>query len=84
MLQRVLQQNLQQRPVPSTHATTAQPATEPSGNAVYGEVNGDGDITVVDATLVQKHVVQLETLRLTSRFLLMLMGIIQSLLLTQH
>lgn len=50
------------KPVPSTQPTTAQPATEPSGNAVYGEVNGDGDITVVDATLVQKHVVQLETL----------------------
>lgn len=50
------------KPVPSTQPTTAQPATEPSGNAVYGDVNGDGDITVVDATFVQKHVVQLETL----------------------
>lgn len=50
------------KPVPSTQPTTAQPATEPSGNAVYGDVNGDGDITVVDAILVQKHVVQLETL----------------------
>ena len=50
------------KPVPSTQPTTAQPATEPSGNALYGDVNGDGDITVVDATLVQKHVVQLETL----------------------
>lgn len=50
------------KPVPSTQPTTAQPATEPSGNAVYGDVNGDGDITVVDATLVQKHIVQLETL----------------------
>lgn len=50
------------KPVPSTQPTTAQPATEPSDNAVYGDVNGDGDITVVDATLVQKHVVQLETL----------------------
>lgn len=50
------------KPVPSIQPTTAQPATEPSGNAVYGDVNGDGDITVVDATLVQKHVVQLETL----------------------
>lgn len=50
------------KPVPSTQPTTAQPATKPSGNAVYGDVNGDGDITVVDATLVQKHVVQLETL----------------------
>lgn len=50
------------KPVPSTQPTTAQPATDPSGNAVYGEVNGDGDITIVDATLVQKHVVQLETL----------------------
>lgn len=50
------------KPVPSTQPTTAQPATEPSGNAVYGDVNGDGDITVVDATLIQKHVVQLETL----------------------
>lgn len=50
------------KPVPSTQPTTAQPATEPSGNAVYGEVNGDGDITTVDATLVQKHVAQLETL----------------------
>nr|WP_296061374.1 alpha-amylase family glycosyl hydrolase [uncultured Ruminococcus sp.] len=50
------------KPVSPTQPTTAQPATEPSGNAVYGDVNGDGDITVVDATLVQKHVVQLETL----------------------
>lgn len=50
------------KPVPSTQPTTTQPATEPSGNAVYGDVNGDGDITVVDATLVQKHVVHLETL----------------------
>lgn len=50
------------KPVPSTQPTTAQPATEPSGNAVYGEVNGDGDITIVDATLVQNHVAQLETL----------------------
>ena len=50
------------KPVPSIQPTTAQLATEPSGNAVYGDVNGDGDITVVDATLVQKHVVQLETL----------------------
>lgn len=50
------------KPVPPTQPTTAQPATEPSGNAVYGDLNGDGDITVVDATLVQKHVVQLETL----------------------
>lgn len=50
------------KPVPSTQPTTAQPATEPSGNAVYGDLNGDGDITVVDAILVQKHVVQLETL----------------------
>lgn len=50
------------KPVPSTQPTTAQPATEPSGNAVYGDINGDGDITIVDATLVQKHIVQLETL----------------------
>lgn len=50
------------KPVPPTQPTTAQPATEPSGNAVYGDVNGDGDITVVDATLVQKHIVQFETL----------------------
>lgn len=50
------------KPVPPTQPTTAQPATDPSGNAVYGDINGDGDITVVDATLVQKHVVQLETL----------------------
>lgn len=50
------------KPVPPTQPTTAQPATDPSGNAVHGDVNGDGDITVVDATLVQKHVVQLETL----------------------
>ncbi len=47
---------------PSTQPTTEQPATEPSGDAVYGDVNGDGDITIVDATLVQKHIVQLETL----------------------
>ena len=50
------------KPVPSTQPTTAQPATEPSGNAVYGDINGDGDITIVDATLIQKHIVQLETL----------------------
>lgn len=50
------------KPVSPTQPTTAQPATEPSGNAVYGDVNDDGDITVVDATLVQKHIVQFETL----------------------
>lgn len=50
------------KPVSPTQPTTAQPATEPSGNAVYGDVNGDGDITVVDAALVQKHIVQFETL----------------------
>lgn len=57
------------KPVPSTQPTTAQPTTEPSGNAVYGEVNGDGDITIVDATLVQKHVAQLETLSVDKQIL---------------
>lgn len=57
------------KPVPPTQPTTAQPATEPSGNAVYGEVNGDGDITIVDATLVQKHVAQLETLSVDKQIL---------------
>ncbi len=50
------------QPAPSTKPTTEQPATEPSGKLLYGDVDGDGDITIVDATLIQKHIVQLETL----------------------
>lgn len=53
-------------PKPTTQPATTQPATqpvtEPSGNAIYGDVNGDGIISVVDATLVQKHIVNLEVL----------------------
>ena len=50
-------------PVPATDPT--QPNTkpsQPSGGAVYGDVNNDGIISVVDATLVQKFIVHNESL----------------------
>ena len=50
-------------PVPATDPT--QPGTkpsQPSGGAVYGDVNNDGIISVVDATLVQKFIVHNESL----------------------
>ena len=49
-------------PVPATDPT--QPNTkpsQPSGSAVYGDVNNDGIISVVDATLVQKFIVHNES-----------------------
>ena len=47
-------------PVPTTTApvpTTSAPAptTTPVGTMIYGDVNGDGYVTVADATLIQKH-----------------------------
>lgn len=50
-------------PVPATDPT--QPDTkpsQPSGSAVYGDVNNDGIISVVDSTLVQKFIVHNESL----------------------
>ena len=50
-------------PVPATDPT--QPGTkpsQPSGSAVYGDVNNDGIISVVDSTLVQKFIVHNESL----------------------
>ena len=50
-------------PVPATDPT--QPGTkpsQPSGGAVYGDVNNDGIISVVDSTLVQKFIVHNESL----------------------
>ncbi|MDD6989247.1 alpha-amylase family glycosyl hydrolase [Ruminococcus sp.] len=40
-------------PVPTTSAPA--PTTTPVGTMIYGDVNGDGYVTVADATLIQKH-----------------------------
>lgn len=51
-------------PTPTT--TDAPKPTEPvttipvSGDSLYGDVNGDGNISIKDATAIQKHVAQLE------------------------
>ncbi len=61
-------------PQPSTDATQSttvkpqpttekpQPTTGVSPTRLYGDVDGNGKITVEDATLIQKHVVKLTTL----------------------
>ena len=41
--------------------TTVQPTTEPLG-AQLGDINKDGNINIIDATEIQKHVAQLSTL----------------------
>lgn len=46
-------------PNPTTEPETTEPATEPATTvpvpvAYYGDVDGDGDITISDATLIQK------------------------------
>lgn len=46
---------------PTTEPTTAEPTTEASKYEI-GDVNRDGAITIKDATLIQKYLVQLETL----------------------
>lgn len=54
-------------PAPTTAPATdpTQPDTkpsQPSGDAIYGDVNGDGIISVVDATIIQKYIVHTESL----------------------
>lgn len=39
--------------------TTAQPTTRPKPDVVFGDVNSDGQLTVDDATLVQKYLAEL-------------------------
>ncbi|MBU5463028.1 alpha-amylase family glycosyl hydrolase [Lachnoclostridium sp. MSJ-17] len=45
-------------PVP----TTPQPTTAPVGNVLIGDTNGDGNITVTDATLIQMHAASMQLL----------------------
>ena len=45
-------------PVP----TTPQPTTAPVGNVLIGDTNGDGTITVTDATLIQMHAASMQLL----------------------
>lgn len=46
---------------PTTEPETTQPVTEPIGKILVGDVNGDGVITVADATLVQKNAAEMIT-----------------------
>ena len=51
---------------PTTTEPTAEPTTiaptKPSSKALYGDVNGDGFISVVDATIIQKYIVHAQSL----------------------
>lgn len=49
-------------PQPTTQPTTAQPTTAPEPSYSLGDVDGDGIITVMDATMIQRSLVSLETL----------------------
>ena len=52
-------QPVTQQPTTVTPETKSQP-TNPSVSGKYGDVNGDGNISVKDATAIQKHVANLE------------------------
>ena len=41
---------------------TNPPATQPQGNVLWGDVDGDDAVTVVDATAIQRWLVNLQTL----------------------
>lgn len=50
-------------PTPTEPTPTEPTPTEPSVNPIiYGDVNGDGNVAVIDATLIQRHVAKLITL----------------------
>ncbi|MBR0337604.1 MAG: starch-binding protein [Ruminococcus sp.] len=42
-------------PVPTTPVPTVAPTTAPVGNILIGDTNGDGNVTISDATLIQLH-----------------------------
>ncbi len=46
---------------PTTDIPT-QPTTDKPVDVVYGDVNGDGEVAVIDATLIQRHIAKLITL----------------------
>lgn len=48
-------------PVTETQKETTEPVPV-TGDALYGDVNGDKNISVKDATAIQKHVAKLETI----------------------
>ncbi|MDO4883059.1 MAG: dockerin type I repeat-containing protein, partial [Oscillospiraceae bacterium] len=55
--------NTTQNPVKPTEApTTIAPTTVPVKQVLIGDVNGDGIISVYDATLIQRHASELITL----------------------
>lgn len=55
--------NTTQNPVKPTEApTTEAPSTAPVSKVLIGDVNGDGIISVYDATLIQRHASELITL----------------------
>lgn len=49
-------------PVPTTTAPVPTTTAPPAGTMIYGDVNGDGYVTVADATLIQKHSVGLTSI----------------------
>ena len=49
-------------PVPTTTVPAPTVTAPPAGTMIYGDVNGDGDVTIADATLIQKHSVGLTSI----------------------
>lgn len=49
-------------PVPTTTVPAPTVTAPPVGTMIYGDVNGDGDVTIADATLIQKHSVGLTSI----------------------
>ncbi len=57
-------------PEPTTvKPTTPEPTKTPVGERLYGDVDGDGRVSVLDATLIQKHVVEIEFISETDKVL---------------
>ena len=45
---------------PTTQGPTVAPSTEPTSKTILGDIDGDGKVTITDATLIQKYLAEYE------------------------
>jgi hypothetical protein len=53
---------------PPTQPSTQPPTTKPTVRVLIGDVNGDASVNIVDATTVQRHIV--ESIKLTGNYVI--------------